>query len=69
MASAGDATAKLDFVSQPNSKTGYMLFTHAGNWVVQLAADSSDQWTTSIVVVGSATAFLPSAGALAEGQV
>lgn len=51
MASTGDLSAKLDFVTQPNSKPGYMLFTHAGSWVVRLMASQHDSWTIVIVVV------------------
>jgi hypothetical protein len=54
MASAGDATAKLDFTSQPNDRTGYMLFTNSGRWVVRLATRQLDYGKIAILVVGQA---------------
>jgi hypothetical protein len=48
MASTGDLKAKVDFVSQPNSKTGYMLFTHSGRWMVQLTTSQRDHSTVGI---------------------
>lgn len=50
MASTGDSTASLDFVSQPNSKTGYLLFIHTELWMVRLVANEQDNWTVGIVV-------------------